>query len=169
MYFDAVMSVVVEKLDCGVSAHCSRLLGGSAVSSIGYEESGLSVDPRVWKLLLNIDTKLDLILDKLTRNTEGLDQARPVRIVLDDANIIVNWHELYAVGSLVRIKMWLPMRRLTGIVVGAVVEQVVPDRAGGGELRCLLSDVSDEVSDKLIEFAIDKQREDINKRKRDSV
>lgn len=165
MRFEAIVPVILKNIDPESNPPGSRLLGKLPISAGGYEESGLAVDPRVWKLLQSMDSKLDLILERLCSQIEDQESAAPRPVRLDDEILEIDWDSAVDFGRTVEIRMWLTTRRTIGILLYGLVEECAVKSGHSFKIRCHMTDVSEEVRDVLVEYAIDRQREEINKRR----
>lgn len=124
------------------------------------EDSG---DIRMWKAILAINKKLDMILDTLHLQAEGLtrEENKAVNVSASGIRFIVN--DVIETGDNLEIKMLLPT--LSVIHTWGPVVAVKDNGDGTREVSVQFHDLDDDMKDEIIQYTLKHQREMIRKRK----
>jgi len=157
---DDVFPVLVRKISFDASAKQCRIITG--FSTEDSDESTMpdgTVSPQVWKMLVNINTKLEMILEKLSIESEGLTQAHSTPVNVSASGIRLTIPEIVVCGDAVEVKMALPVYPPVAIVTCGEVLRATPNDRGGCEVALQFVDMDDDVRDQIIHYTFNRQRE----------
>ncbi|MBF0516206.1 MAG: PilZ domain-containing protein [Nitrospirae bacterium] len=170
---DDSLSIVVKKINGKSTARKSKI-----ISEFGKEMSNLrsysvdipdeTVSPVLWKMLLDIDMKLGLVLDKLSLQKEGLVDAEEKDVNISASGIRLACRTQFVKGDLVEVKMLLPSSPPVGLVVYGHVVMTACLSNGDCEVSINFTNVEEDVRDEIIRYTLNRQRE-IMRKQRDLV
>ena len=120
---------------------------------------------RLWEMLVDIQTKLGMILEKLFQQNEGLTQAECKPVSLSAAGIGLLTRETFALGQFVELQMLLSMHTPVWIVVYGEVTRFVQMEAGENEVAVSFADMDDDIRDMINYYTLKRQREIIRKQR----
>lgn len=164
---DDFIPVIFKKVDNECLCQKSRIISGYAYEGdLEIDLNDESIDPSLWKMLVNISRKLDILIEKLSLESEGLTgiDYKPVNLSASGIRFISS--EKFDRGDGVEVKMLLPTHPPTGIVAYGCVVRTSQIDDGKYEVALSFSEMNDDVRDEVIRYTINRQRE-ILKRKRD--
>ncbi|MBF0458132.1 MAG: PilZ domain-containing protein [Nitrospirae bacterium] len=167
---DDCLTIVVKKLKAISPNKKSKI-----ISEFGKEMSNLrsysvdipdeTVSPVLWKMLLDIDMKLGLILDKLSLEKEGLVDAEEKEVNISASGVRLSYPCQFEKGDLVEVKMLLPSSPPVGLIVyGNVIMSAALD-AGDCEVSITFINVGEDVRDEIIRYTLNRQREMLRKQR----
>lgn len=110
----------------------------------------------LWKQLRILDTKLDLILERLNLRDEGFLDAEHTEVNLSGSGIRFVSRERFEVGTLLELKIRLPLG--DGIVCYGHVQRTSERKDGNYDIALSFSEMDDEVREKIIYHVLDRQR-----------
>ncbi len=129
----------------------------------GEETPAMDVDPRLWRMLVNIHTMLGMILERLDMETEGFLKAEKTQVNMSATGMRFRSKDRFEVGDTLEIKMLLPARPPFGVILyGGVIRA---DDAGNGETEIALrfDEMSEELRNEIVQYSLLRQREIIRK------
>jgi hypothetical protein len=155
---DDIFPVVAKRISGDHSTLKSRIIAGINVEA-GQDAPDASVSPRVWNMLVDINAKLGLILEKLYLESEGLTHSNNTPVNVSASGIRLILREKVETGDIVEIKMSLPLSPPVGIVAyGEVVRAADLDK-GNREVALQFINMDDHVRDEIIQYTFRRQRE----------
>ncbi|MCG6551100.1 MAG: PilZ domain-containing protein [Candidatus Magnetominusculus sp. LBB02] len=167
---DDCLSIVIKKIN-SVSAHKKSKI----ISEFGKEMSDLrsyavdipdeNVSPVLWKMLLDIDMKLGLILDKLSLEKEGLADAEEREVNISASGVRLAYPHKFDEGDLVEVKMLLPSSPPVGLIVYGKVVMVACMEQSDCELSINFINIEEDVRDEIIRYTLNRQREILRKQR----
>ncbi|WP_420266277.1 PilZ domain-containing protein [Candidatus Magnetominusculus dajiuhuensis] len=167
---DDSLSIVVKKVD-GAAAHKKSKI----ISEFGKEMSNLrsyavdipdeTVSPVLWKMLLDIDMKLGLVLDKLSLEKEGLVNAEEKAVNISASGVRLKCSNHFKKGDSVEIKMLLPSSPPVGLIVYGHVVMTACLKTGECEVSINFVNVEEDVKDEIIRYTLNRQREILRKQR----
>ncbi|MBI5575350.1 MAG: PilZ domain-containing protein [Deltaproteobacteria bacterium] len=160
---DDVVPFVARKLSGDEPLGASRSFPFSAAGPLEPDPPGPDVNPRVWQALANIQSMLAMILERLDMRTEGFLEAEKKRVNISATGIRFQTKDRFEIGDELEIKMLLPSRPPVGLLLyGSIVRL---EDAGNGEkdIAMQFGDMSDELRDEIIQYALVRQRDIIRK------
>jgi hypothetical protein len=164
-----VLPIIARKVEENVgyvrSKVFSGFFSGFGVSSLCEDVSDDLVSPRLWKLLVDMNTKLELILDKLYLDGEGLSKAESKHISLSASGIRFPVREKFEEGDLLEIKMLIPLHPPAWIMVYGKVVRTCEITHGEWETAIDFDEIDDEVRDLINHYTLKRQREMIRRQR----
>lgn len=158
-YFPVISRKVGDEAECAQS----KIFSGYGIETQDEAFSDETVNPRLWKMLVAINSKLQMILDRLQLESEGLANVKNKPVNLSASGIRFCVDEKVEVGDLLEIKMLLPKYPPTGILAYGKVVKVNEKGDGTHEVSLHFRNLDDEVRDEIIQYALKRQREIIKK------
>lgn len=124
-----------------------------------------SVNPGLWKLLVNINRKLGLILDRMNIESAGLVQTEEHMVNLSAAGIRFTGKEKFEQGQALEIKMLLPTYPQIGLIVYGRVVRAIDLGNSEYDVAVGFEDLPDEIKDEIVQYTLNRQREIIRKQR----
>jgi hypothetical protein len=167
-----VLPIIVQRIE-DMAGKKSRVLSGY-YSGLGNSRCAEDppdgiVSPRLWKVLCDINSKLDLILDKLSGKTEETANAQVKEVSLSVSGLNISTEDEFSVGDLVEVKIFLPLHPPVWVVVYGNVTRITEISSREHEVAVHFNEVEDEVRDTLSYYTIKRQREIIMKQRSHDV
>lgn len=124
-----------------------------------------SVNPHLWRMMLQIHDRLGLILQKLNLEAEGLTKAEPATVSLGTGGVKFTTGERWGSGDPVEVKLLLPLEPSLWIAVYGKVLRT--ENLGDGQLTVAVqfSEMDEAMQDTINRYTLKRQREVIRKRK----
>jgi len=159
-----VVPIIVRKVGAGEAVRPSRAFPfhDSGLLDTG-EGPGEDVNPRLWKMLVNIHSMLGMVLERLDLESEGFLHAEKKQVNMSATGMAFRAKERYAPGDILEVKMLLPAHPPFGVLVCGTV--VRAEDAGDGETEIALrfNGIDEELRDEIIQYTLVRQREIIRK------
>jgi hypothetical protein len=124
-----------------------------------------AVSPQLWRMLVDINTKLTLILQHLHLENEGLVRAEQRAVNISASGLRFTVNEAVEIGEVIEVKMLLPTSPPVGILTYGTVVRVNGLDGGQYEIGLHFSEMDDDVRDEIIQYTLKRQREVIRKRR----
>ena len=164
-----VLPITVKKIENMVGKK-SRVLSGyfSGLASVNVAEDlndGI-INPKLVKMLCEINSKLDLILEKLSGNLEEPGPGEEQEVSLSASGVSFATHDELGPGDLVEVKMMLPMHPPVWLVLYGNVNRATREEDGEYKVGVQFTEIEDEARDVLSYYTIKRQREIIMKQRR---
>jgi len=123
-----------------------------------------AIHPRVWELLVTINDKLNLLLDRMNLEPEAVE-AEPQNVNISASGVKFTMKEKVEQGDFLEVKMLLPsIPPVTVVAYGnAVSVQSLGD--AGYAVALQFVDIDAEVRDRLIQYTLNRQREIIRRQR----
>ncbi|MEO5355826.1 MAG: PilZ domain-containing protein [Nitrospirae bacterium YQR-1] len=118
-----------------------------------------NISPVLWKMLVDINMKVGLILDRLFLDHEGLMKAPERAVNISGSGIRLRLDKKFELHDNVAVKMLLPSSPPIGLsAMGVVVlSQVVED--GRFDTAISFTNIEEGVRDEIIQYTLKRQRE----------
>jgi len=164
-----VLPIIVQKIE-DLADKKSRVLTGY-YSGLGMAHSteeppDATISPKLWKLLCDINSKIDLILDRLFGKNDETANAQVKEISLSASGINFHTQDEFSMGDLLEIKLFLPLHPPIWVVIYGNVTRISEVTNKERELAIHFIGIEDEVRDMLSYYTIKRQREIIIKQRR---
>ena len=156
---DDVFPVLYKQVSRGAPMLESKIFSGYAEETAEEDVPDETVNPRLWKLLNNMNVKLSLILERLHLESEGLTKAESIPVNISASGIRFTLDQKHAVEDLFEIKMVLPTYPPVGILTHGKVVRVEESDKGRYETSLHFINLSDDVRDVIIQYTLKRQRE----------
>jgi len=153
----------VAKLDRNVRSKIILGFEGISLEEVPLEFEN-RFDSRLWKFLLDINTKLDVILDRLSIDSEGLASATNRYTTISVGGMSFTIEEAFQEGDWIEIKILLPINPSMGIVVYGEVIRVSEPSPEGNEIAVRFFELETGVENVLSQYVLQRQRETLRKR-----
>ena len=163
-----VLPIVAKKIE-SLAGKKSRVLSGyfSGLGTLSCVEditNGLW-NPKLVKMLSDMNSKLDLILDRLFGDTEETASAEAKEVTLSVSGMCFITQNKFDLGDLMEVKIFLPIHPPVWIVIyGNITRSDEVDNCGH-EIAIQFNEIEDEVRDILSYYTIKRQRELIMKQR----
>ncbi len=159
---DDVLPILVSKAELEMQYVKSRILygfqsiGQSPHSELPPDES---IPPALWKMLLDIQSKLNLVLDVFHPEAQKLSQATPLPLSLSASGIRLNTEHPLELGELVEVRILLQLQYpLWLLLYGHVVKKSVVSGTIH-DMAIHFCDMDEEIRDKISQYCLKRQRE----------
>jgi hypothetical protein len=167
---DDCLSIVVNKIKGEITHKKSKIISEfgremSNLRSYGVDIPDETVSPVLWKMLLDIDMKLGLVLDRLSLDKEGLVDAEEKEVNISASGVRLKCTTQFAQGDLVEIKMLLPSSPPVGLIVYGNVVMVACLQTGECEVSINFVNLEEDVRDEIIQYTLNRQREILRKQR----
>lgn len=156
---DDVFPVDCRKVKDAGAAKRPRLVAGFGTETGTLELPEDAIHPKLWNMLVDINTKLGMILERLDLQKEGFAQIENRRVNLSATGLKVITPEKAEVGDSLEIKMLLPTYPPVGILAFGRVVRV--DKADNDEYELALhfDEMDEDIRDEIIQYTLQRQRE----------
>jgi hypothetical protein len=167
-----VLPILLKKIDQNSKDIKSKIMSVSTCACLSSrdDETGESdklLPPRLWRILADIDSKLNMLLDRQTIESEGLHKAQSRRVSLSARGINLAVPERYAVDDLLELKILLAMHPATAVMVYGHVVRVQQLETGEYDTGIVFKELESDVKDMLAQYMFNRQREIIRRQIQD--
>jgi hypothetical protein len=157
----------IKKIDIELAKMKGKTIPGLP-SSIGYPTKGEesfdeSVNPAVWRMLVEINRKLTILLDDMHLGHQGLNNIEMKKVSLSASGMRAACTERFAPGDFVEIKILLTANTSYWVIVNGKVVRATQLEESRWEVAIEFLEMGDEVNNALSTYMINRQRETINK------
>lgn len=164
-----VLPLVAKRIE-NLTGKKSRILSGyfaglAAANFVG-ESADATINPKLWKLLCDINLKLDLILDRLSGNSEETTNAETREVSLSASGISFLTQDRFDLGDLIEVRVYLPIHPPVWVILYGHLVRISDANNGQQEVAVEFFDMDNEVRDVISYYTIRRQREIIMKKKR---
>jgi hypothetical protein len=153
----------IEDISCTKARLYSGFYSGIGLSVLEEDLPDDTINPRLWKKLLSIDAKLNLILEKLIQNSDGFNQAQNRQLSLSEEDIRILAPDVFAIGDFIEIKMLLPVNTPIWIILYGRVLQARSVTSEQNEIWIQFSEMADDVKQIMGYYLLNRQREIVRK------
>ncbi len=164
---DDILPVILKKLESEEACTKARLYAGFyagvGVSVLDEELPDESINPKIWKKLIAIDTKLNLILEKLVQHSEGFSQAENRQVSVSDEDIRVITPEVFSLNDLLEIKVLLPVNAPTWVILYGRVMDIHAASSRQNDVTIQFSEMDDDIRQVVGFYVMNRQREIVRK------
>lgn len=158
----------IEDISCTKARLYSGFYSGIGLSVLEEDMPDEAINPRLWKKLISIEAKLNLILEKLIQNSDGFNQAQNRQLSLSEEDIRIVTPDVFAVGDFVEIKMLLPVNTPVWIILYGRVSQARGITSEQNEIWIQFSEMADDVKQIIGYYLLNRQREIVRKLRQQS-
>ncbi|KJR42678.1 Type IV pilus assembly PilZ domain protein [Candidatus Magnetoovum chiemensis] len=162
------LPLIVKKVQVGViKGRIITEYGLNIPDLIAYGEDvpDETINPILWKMLINLNVKLGLLLDRVTLGSEGLTSASYKNVELSASGIRAIVDEEFNKDDKVEIKMLLPVSPPIGIVVYGIVVWSKKMEDGNYAVAISYAEIEENVREELIQYTLKRQREILRKQR----
>jgi hypothetical protein len=158
----------IEDISCTKARLYSGFYSGIGLSVLEEDMPDEAINPRLWKKLISIEAKLNLVLEKLIQNCDGFNQAQNRQLSLSEEDIRIVTPDVFAVGDFVEIKMLLPVNTPVWIILYGRVSQARGITSEQNEIWIQFSEMADDVKQIIGYYLLNRQREIVRKLRQQS-
>jgi hypothetical protein len=133
------------------------IVSGNEVPNLEVPDE--TVSPRLWNLLVDMNTKLGIILERLHLESEGMASAEKSAVNISASGIRFPSNEKFDLGDMVEVKMLLPMSPAVGVLAHGQVVRVEKMDSGATEIGLRFVDLVEEVRESIIQYTLKRQRD----------
>ncbi len=154
----------IEGATCTKATIFSGFYSGIGLSVLEEDLPDETISPRLWKKLIDIDAKLNLILEKLIRSSDGFNQAQNRQVFICEEDIRIITPDEFSTGDIIEMKLLLPVTSPVWLVLYGKVSRhtrnITPDQ---NEIEIRFFEMPDDVKQVLGYYLMNRQREIIRK------
>ncbi len=164
-----VLPIVVSKIESMVGKKArvlSQYYSALRCAALAEELYDGLTNPKLVKLLCEMNAKLDLILEKLAGSHDELSSAEAREVSLSASGVSFGTQDEFIPGELVEVKLLLPMHPPVWVVLYGNVCRAVKEESGECQVGVQFIEMEDEARDVLSYYTIKRQRELIMKQRR---
>ncbi len=162
---DDVFPVVYRPVDANMPLMESRIFSGYGEDVATLEVPDESINPNVWKLLVDMNAKLTLVLNQLRLEQSGLASARGIPVNISASGIRITLDAKVDVGGIYELKMLVPVYPPVGILVHGKLVRIEELESGKFALSLRFIDITDDVQDVIIQYTLKRQREQFRRQR----
>jgi len=167
-----ILPILLTKIDKNTKDLKSRIMSGSALSCPLYREeeksdSDINLPPRLWRILGDIDLKLNMLLDRFTIESEGLSKACNRRVCLSPHGLNLTATEKFEVDDLLEMKILLTSYPAAAVLLYGVVTRVRQLDTGEYDTGIVFKELESDVQSALAQYMFSRQREIIRRQIQD--
>lgn len=122
-----------------------------------------SINPHLWKMLVNIQGLLTHVLDQMAVRDAGLNRAEGRQVNISASGIKFRTGEKMEERDLVELKFLLPTTPPVGVLLYGHVVRVTPTDEGDYETAVHFAGVEENVREEIINYTLMRQRDMIRK------
>lgn len=137
----------------------SGFYSGIGLSVLEEDLPDETINPKLWKKLISIDSKLNLILDKLIQTSDGFNQAQNRLVSLTEEDVRILTPDVFDTDDLIEIKMLLPVNSPVWIILYGMVSQFRILTSEENEVWIQFSEMADDVKQVMGYYLFNRQRE----------
>jgi|WetSurMetagenome_2_1015567.scaffolds.fasta_scaffold249848_2 hypothetical protein len=157
-----VMSVKARKVSGDETPYMrSRVFTGFSIEASDTGSSDETLQPQTWKILVAINKKLDLIMERLHLESEKFLAAENRQVNLSESGMRFAIDERVEADDIIEIKMILPAYPPVGILTFGKVVRVAArgDNTYDIAVHFLDTDIDSKVKEEIVKYLIRRQRE----------
>lgn len=154
-----IFPVAIRKMERNPGALKARIFSGVSTTPFLEEDLDESINPVLWKMLMEIHAKVKVIFDKVVVESEGLTDEHNKAVSLSAGNISFLVPDVYAEKDLVELKMLLPTSPPCGVVLYGRVSRVEPQGPAAWAVAVDFLDMDEEVRRAIDRYIFRRQRE----------
>ena len=138
-----------------------RVFTGFSIEESDTGSADATLQPQVWKMLIAINKKLDLIMERLHLDSEKFVAIENRQVNLSESGMHFAIDERVATGDIIEIKMILPAYPPVGILTFGKVVRVNSrgDNTYDIAVHFLETDTDSKVKDEIVKYLLRRQRE----------
>ncbi len=170
---DDILPVIDKKIDLDISCIKARVLFGLQFPGEPaiYPENppDPSVSPALWKILLDIHNKLNLVLDALHPEVQCLSQAKNTPVSLSASGLRFTTDSPYQMGDLLEVRILLHLQYPLWLVLYGHVVKKTSLSESLQDVAIRFCDMDEEIRDKISQYCLKRQREIIREQRKQEV
>lgn len=162
---DDAMPIIVKKIKNTEQCRRSRIFSGYGTTVQNELTPDETINPVLWKMLLDIQSKLGLIIERMSPDSQSLLGVENKHVNISAAGICLILDEKFSTKDIVEVKMLLPGYPPVGILTYGKVVRAID--MGNKQYKTAISfeDIEDEIRDEIIQYTLRYQRDIIKKQR----
>jgi len=156
---DDVFPVVHRKVDDNDLRRVCKIFSGYGIEPEEMEVSDETMNPKLWKMLTDINAKLAMIIERQNLESEGLSRAESRPVNISASGIRFTLPHRFNIGDILELKMLLPVYPPVGVLAHGTVVRVEELDNGNFGTSLSFDDLAEEVRDTIIQYTLKRQRE----------
>jgi hypothetical protein len=156
---DDVFPIIYRKVNTDAPRRGSKSYSVFIEEIAGLDMPDESINPQLWKLLINMNTKLGMILEQLQLESMGLTETEGIPVNISGSGMRFPSDLQFGTGDVLEVKMLLPTNPATGVLVHGNVVRTEKLDGGAYDISLFFVDLSDHVRDLIIQYTQMRQRE----------
>lgn len=162
---DDAFPVTVKKVEDSLQQGISKIFSGRTLVRQEEHIPEHDMNPAVWKMLCDINMKLELILEKLGsgKGHADIDDNRHVNISASGMKLTTD--EQVEIGDMIEVKLYLPTVPTVGIIAFGRAVRVNRTDDGRFEVALHFTGMGDDVRDEIIQYTLKRHREIIRQQR----
>ncbi len=156
---ESIFPVIYKKVGPHEPWQESRIFTGFGGDVPVSEPPDDSVSPQVWKMMVDINAKLDLVLEQFHLESEGLTKAKSIAVNISSSGIRFASDLTLEIGEVLEIKMLLPANPAVGVLAHGKVVRIENMKSGAREISLHFIDLVDEVREVILQYTLKRQRD----------
>lgn len=156
--------VVAKKTDRDSTGKKSAMSISFGRETLDRNSPDDAIHPRIWELLVTINDKLNLLLDRMNLEPEAIE-AEPQNVNISASGIKFTMKEKVEQGDFLEVKMLLPSTPPVTVVACGNAVSVQSLGGIGYAVALQFVDMDAEVRDRLIQYTLNRQREIIRRQR----
>lgn len=164
-----ILPITVNKIESMVGKKArvlSQYYSALRCAALAEELGDGLTNPKLVKLLCEMNAKLDLILEKLAGSHDEPSTAEAREVSLSASGVSFGTRDEFTPGELVEVKLLLPMHPPVWVVLYGNVCRTAKEENGEYQVGVQFIEMEDETRDVLSYYTIKRQRELIMKQRR---
>ncbi len=162
---DDFIPVVTKKVKDNGQCRRSRIFSGYGTTVQNELVPDETINPVLWKMLLDIQAKLGLIIERMSPDSQSLLGVESKNVNISAAGICLVLDEKLSKGDLLEIKMLLPNYPPIGLVIYGRVVRSTEIEDEQYKTAISFDDIEDEIRDEIIQYTLRRQRDIMKKQK----
>jgi hypothetical protein len=157
-----ILSVKARKVsEAEMPGTRSQVFTGFSIEAYDTGSADETLQPQVWKILVAINKKLDLIMERLHLDSEKFMAMENRQVNLSESGMRFTIDERIEAGDVIEIKMILPGYTPVGILTFGKVVRVHNrgDNKYDIAVHFLDMDIDSRVKDEIVKYLLRRQRE----------
>jgi hypothetical protein len=164
---DDFLPIAIKKIDEDPAEMRGKTIPGLQ-SGVGYpanieDIADEGINPVLWRVLMEINQKLSVLLDNMYLSSQGLANVPLRRVSVSAAGIKATCEERFQPGDSVEVRMLLTANASFWVVIYGKIARVEQIDGSKWETAIEFSEMGDEVKNAIGAYMISRQREMIRR------
>jgi hypothetical protein len=161
---DDVLPLASRKVTDPQEPRRSHVFPWYSADAPDIEAPGAAVDAQLWKMFVEINRKLGMLLDSLVADNGQMKKYDRKAVNISASGIRFTVHEQHEAGEVVELKMMLPVSPPLGVIAYGQVARAEKLVSGGYGVALHFIDLDDETQETIIQYVLKRQRETMRNR-----
>jgi len=166
---ESMFPVIYRKVDPNAPWEESRIFTGFGGDVSDMEPPDETISPRLWKMLVDMNAKLNLVLEQYHLDNEGLTKAKSIAVDISSSGMRFPSDNAFEVGDVLEIKMLLPTNPAVGILTHGKVVRCEKRDNSATDISLHFINLVEEVREVILQYTLKRQRDIIRQYRERSV